>query len=251
MDRLLEATRRAEQAHFWFRGFRAFVRPLVEQALAGVEAARILDCGSGTGANVKWLEKYGKSYGFDISWRGLQFALEYGQRRVAQASATHIPFENGTFDLVTAFDVLYSLGEEAEAAAVREMKRVLRPGGTLIVNVAALSILRGSHSVFGAEVRRSTRKRLRRVLTEGGFEVRRLTYTNFSLFPLMLVVRTTQRALGLATPEEASADISLPPPPINALLSGLVRLEARALRRMDMPIGSSLLCVAKPRNIGH
>ena len=59
---------------------------------------------------------------------------------------TGIPFAGDAFDLVTAFDVLYSLSEPDEAAAVGEMWRVLKPGGTLIVNVAALGILRGNHA---------------------------------------------------------------------------------------------------------
>ena len=245
MDRLLEATRRAEQQHFWFRGFRAFVRPLVADAMEGASGARILDCGCGTGANLVMLSEFGTPFGFDLSWDGLQFARAYGQPHIAHASITHIPFAAESFDLVTAFDVLYSLTEEQEAAALREIFRVLRPGGTLIVNVAALDILRGNHSVFGAEVRRSTRRRLRAELGTHGFEVSRLTYTNFSLFPLMLAVRTAQRMIGLATPEEAGTDIMVPPKPVNALLSSLLGLEARALRLIDMPVGSSLLCVAR------
>jgi SAM-dependent methyltransferase len=245
MDRLLEATRRAERHHFWFRGFRQFVRPLVAEAVGHLQSATILDCGCGTGANLVMLGEYGRAFGFDISWEGLQYARGYGQRRTAQASITHIPFPDATFDLVTAFDVLYSLSEDQESAAVLELYRVLRPGGTLIVNVAALRMLRGSHSVFGSELRRSTRRRLRRLLSQYGFDVVRLTYTNFVLFPLMLVVRTGQRVMGLATPEEAGVDIAIPPAPLNETLAGLLRLEARALRRLDMPIGSSLLCVAQ------
>jgi SAM-dependent methyltransferase len=245
MDRLLEATRRAEQHHFWFRGFRQFVRPLVAEAVAGLPHATILDCGCGTGANLVMLSEYGRAFGFDLSWEGLQFARGYDQRRIAHASITHIPFPDAAFDLVTAFDVLYSLSEEKESAAVRELYRVLRPGGTLIVNVAALRILRGSHSVFGSELRRSTRRRLRRLLSQYGFDVVRLTYTNFVLFPLMLAVRTGQRAMGLATPEESGVDIGVPPAPLNETLARLLHLEARALRRLDMPIGSSLLCVAR------
>ena len=245
MDRLLQATRRAEQQHFWFRGFRAFVRPLVAGALNGTRSAKILDCGCGTGANLVMLTKYGRAFGFDISWDGLQFGRGYGQPRLAQASITDIPFASESFDLVTAFDVLYSLRDEQEASALDEMFRVLRPGGTLIVNVAALNVLRGNHSVFGSEVRRSTRRRLRQVLEAHGFQVARLTYTNFSLFPLMLAVRTAQRVIGLATPEEAGTDISVPPKPVNGLLASLLMLEARALRIADMPIGSSLLCVAR------
>jgi len=245
MDRLLEATYRVEQRHFWWAGLRSFVRPLVADALAGRPNPRILDCGCGTGANLVLLGEFGCAAGLDLSWRGLEYALRYGQRRVAQALITQIPFRDSAFDLVTAFDVLYSLSEEDEAVAVAEMFRVLRPGGTLIVNVAALEILRGNHSVFGAEVRRSTRRRLRGLLSRAGFRVTRLTYSNAILFPLMLVVRTAQRLMGLATPEEAGTDIVMPLRPINAVLTMLLRVEARALRVTDMPIGSSLLCVAR------
>lgn len=247
MDRLLDATHCAEQAHFWFRGLRSFVRPLVTEALAGTEGARILDCGCGTGANLALLGRYGRAFGFDISPRGLHFARQSGVRRVARASIDRIPFGSGLFDLVTAIDVLYTLTEEAEAAAIRDMHRVLRPNGHLIVNVAALGILKGNHSLFGAEVRRSTRRRLRRLLSEAGFDVIRLTYTNFSLFPLMLAVRTAQRVIGLATPEEAGTDLAVPIAPVNAMLSALLWCEARALRVVDMPIGSSLLCLARKR----
>ena len=245
MDRLLEATYRVEQQHFWWTGLRAFARPLIEAAVAGRASPRILDCGCGTGANLVMLGEFGRAAGFDLSWRGLELARGYGQRQVAHASMTAIPFTSGSFDLVTAFDVLYSLSEPDEAAAVAEMWRVLKPGGTLIVNVAALGILRGNHAVFGSEVRRSTRRRLRRLLSGAGFDVARLTYSNASLFPLILAVRTGQRLMGLATPEEAGTDVVIPSRPINAILSCLLLLEARALRLVDMPIGSSLLCVAK------
>jgi len=245
MDRLLEATYRVEQQHFWWKGLRGFVRPLVADALAERPNPRILDCGCGTGANLIMLGEFGHASGFDVSFRGLELAHQYGQRRVAQASIAGMPFGDEVFDLVTAFDVLYSLSEEEEAAGLTEIRRVLKPGGTLIVNVAALRILRGNHSVFGAEVRRSTRRRLRRLLSGSGFLVTRLTYSNAILFPLMLAVRTGQRLMGLATPEEAGTDVVLPPAPLNGLLSLLLRLEAGALRVVDMPIGSSLLCVAR------
>ena len=245
MDRLLEATYRVEQQHFWWKVLRGFVRPLVAHATAGRQAARILDCGCGTGANLIMLGEFGQASGFDASFRGLELAHQYGQRRVAQASIARIPFGDAAFDLVTAFDVLYSLSEVEEAAALSEIHRVLKPGGTLIVNVAALRILRGNHSVFGAEVRRSTRRRLRRLISDAGLRVTRLTYSNAILFPLMLAVRSGQRLMGLATPEEAGTDVVLPPAPVNGLLTLLLQVEARALRIVDMPIGSSLLCVAR------
>jgi ubiquinone/menaquinone biosynthesis C-methylase UbiE len=245
LDRLLAATRRVEARHFWFRGLRRFVRPLIEEATAGLPAARILDCGCGTGGNLAMLARHGTAVGFDLTWSGLQHARAYGQRRVARASVTRMPFPDASFDLVTAFDVLYALPDSDEPLAIDEMFRVLRPGGRAIVNVAALQILRGNHAVFGQELRRSTRRRLRAMLERAGFAIDRLTYTNASLFPLMLVVRTTQRLAGLASPEEAGTDIAMPPAPVNALLSMAVTLDSVALRWMDMPIGSSLLCLAR------
>lgn len=248
MDRLLEATRQAEQVHFWFRGFRAFIRPLIAAATARIQQPRILDCGCGTGANIRILGRYGQASGFDLTWRGLEFARDYGLRRVAQASATHIPFRTGAFHLVTAFDLLQVLPDEMEAQALAEMYRVLRPGGALIVNVAALQILHGTHAVLGSEVRRYTRARLEQAITAAGFEIERLTYTNFTLFPMMLAVRTAQRVRGLPPGGEGAIDTQVPPAPVNVALSALVLLEAAAIRIVNMPIGSSVLCMArKPR----
>ena len=156
-----------------------------------------------------------------------------------------IPFGDQTFDIVAAFDVLYALDEETESLAVKEIHRVLRPGGSAIINVAALPILRGNHAAFGGELRRSTRRRLRALLQSAGFEVTRLTYTNASIFPLVFAVRITQRLSGLASREEKSSDIAVPPRLLNGALRSLLSLEARAIKFADMPIGSSLLCVAK------
>lgn len=247
MDRLLEATYQAEQRHFWFRGFRQFVEPLVAQAVAGIASPRILDCGCGTGHNMRMLSAFGEVWGFDLAWGGFRFAREYGQHRLARASVTEIPFKSGHFDLVTAFDILACLHEPEETRALAEITRVLRPGGAFVLNTAALPFLRGQHAVFGCEVRRATRSRLRASLERAGFEVLRITYTNFTLLPLVAPVRLGQRLIGLSTPEETGTDIAVPPEPLNTVLTALVRAEAVALRRFDMPIGSSLLALARSR----
>ena len=191
MSRLLEATYRVEQTHFWFRGLTRFVRPLIEQAVAGRDRPEILDCGCGTGANMKMLSAFGRVTGFDITFAGPVFARTYAQTRLAQASVLAIPLADASFDFVTAFDVLQSLHDGEEPLALAEMRRVLKPGGFLMVNTAALPFLRGQHAVFGDEVRRSTRSQLRARLERAGFAVVRLTYTNFTLLPFMIPVRLT------------------------------------------------------------
>lgn len=243
MDRLLEATARAERDHFWFRGFRRFMEPLI----AGVAAGRrleILDCGCGTGHNLHMLRRYGRAYGIDLTWAGLQYAHKRGERKVARATVGALPVPDARFDLVTSFDVLYGLPDEVERAAIAEMVRVLRPGGFAIVNVAALPSLRGNHSVLGGELRRYRRAELRAKLETAGFRVTRSSYTNFSILPMVAAVRARQRLSGHV---ESEAEISVPAAPVNGALSALLGLEAIALRVVNMPLGSSVMAVAQKR----
>jgi SAM-dependent methyltransferase len=241
MDRLLEATARAERDHFWFRGFRRFIEPLVARAAAG-HRPRILDCGCGTGHNLTMLRRHGSAYGIDLTWAGLQYARANGERSIARATVARLPFRNEQFGLVTSFDVLYSLPDDVEREAIAEMHRVLEPGGIAIVNVAALEALKGNHSVLSAEIRRYSKADLTQRLEAAGFRVTHATYTNFSILPLVAAVRFRQRLGGAHV--ETEEEIAIPPAPLNTALSAMLALEAAALRVVNMPIGSSLLAVA-------
>ena len=87
MDKLLDATARAEREHFWFRGFRRFVAPLLARAAGQRTDLRILDCGCGTGNNLRMLRRYGRATGIDLTFSGLAYARRQGERLVARASA--------------------------------------------------------------------------------------------------------------------------------------------------------------------
>lgn len=245
VDHMLRATAHAETRHFWFRGFRHFIAPLVERATRGRTGVRILDCGCGTGANLEYLSRFGLAFGFDLTPIALRFGRDAGRARMARATVAAVPFPDGTFDLVTSFDVLYALPDTVERAAATEMYRLLKPGGHLIVNVAAMEILRGDHSVLVHEVRRYSRDSLRRLLEDAGFEIIRLTYTNAVLFPPMAALRTLQRRRGLRSEEQAGGDMSVPPEPVNSLLAAALRLESLWVRVFNLPFGSSLLCLAR------
>ena len=245
MDRLLELTYRAEQSHFWFRGFRQYVTPALARATAGRPGARILDCGCGTGSNLEMLKPFGRAAGFDLTRIGTEFAKSHGHS-VAQASISHIPFRTGAFDLVTSFDVFQVLPDAVEQAAILEMSRVLKPGGWLLLHVAALEVLHGKHSVLSEEHRRYTRSSLRALVEGAGFGIERLTYDHCSLLPIMLPVRMWHRMTAANGVVEAGEnEITVPPAPVNGALTALVSLEAMALRVIDMPIGSSLMCLAR------
>ena len=106
--------------------------------------------------------------------------------------------------------------------------------------------LKGDHSALGGEVRRYTKRDLRAKLERNGFHVKRLTYTNASLFPITATVRVLQRLRGVKADGENRGDFYVPPAPINALFTGALALESKIIEAgIDMPVGSSLLCLAK------
>jgi len=247
LDRLLELTYRAERTHFWFRGFRRFVRPMLTQAAGGRRDLRLLDCGCGTGANLELLNEHGRASGFDITATGPRFARAHGQTRVARGSIGAIPCPDATFDVVTAFDVFYGLPDEIEQAAPREMARVLKPGGMMIVTTAALESLRGGHGSLAKELRRYDLRSLTRLLEGAGFEVVRMSYVFATLFPLVYGVRAWQRWQGGGEAAASATEISVPSAPVNALLTALVTIESWLLRVIDMPIGSTIICLARKR----
>src|SRR5262245_198073 len=156
------------------------------------------------------LSQSGRAFGFDLTMVGLRLGQEAGRRRLVRASVEAVPFGPDSFDLVTSFDVLYALEPPLERAAVAEMFRVTRPGGCALVNVAAMKFRTGDRSVRGREVRPYSRAELERVLTQAGFSIVRLTYTNFTIFPLVALGRLLQRWRGLPPKEEAMSDITVP-----------------------------------------
>jgi SAM-dependent methyltransferase len=156
-----------------------------------------------------------------------------------------LPFASDSIDVTVSFDVLYCLEDRTEEHAISEMFRVLRPGGAVIVNVAALDMLKGDHSALVSEVRRYTRPRLRTKLRHAGFRVERMTYTNAALFPITASVRALQRLRGVKADGGERGDFYVPPAPVNGLFSGALAVESKLIAAgIDMPVGSSLLCLA-------
>ena len=144
MDDLLELTGRAEATHFWFRGFRKFVAPVLERSRRrpGRPPAGRLRLRHRTQPAPAAAARPGVRVRSDAQRSGARARRQDGL--VLRGDVTRIPLASETFDVATAFDVLQCV--DADVAALREMARIVRPGGAVVVTLAALEVLRGDHA---------------------------------------------------------------------------------------------------------
>ncbi|MDQ3699879.1 MAG: class I SAM-dependent methyltransferase [Chloroflexota bacterium] len=245
-----EAMYQLEDHLWWYVGMRRITERVLNGRLVPSPAERrVLDAGCGTGGNLTWLAGFGSAYGVDLSPLAMGLCRRRGLSTVAQGSVTRLPFAEGTFDLVTSFDVVYHLDVEDDVAALREMRRVLRPGGTIFVRVPALDQLRSGHDAAVHTRQRYTARELRAKATRAGFTIERASYANSALLPLAAAARLAKRwstdwRAGSPMPE-ATSDVRPVPGVVNALFTGVLGLEAAVLAHLDLPLGLSAFVVAR------
>jgi len=230
-----------EQTHWWHIGRRRILAGFVSDLCSGVtdRRARILDVGCGTGANLLMLSQYGDAEGVDISEDALAFCRERGLDHVKQGAGEELPYEDNTFDLVTAFDVVEHMDDDL--AGLKEMFRVLRPGGHALLFVPTFMFLWGLQDDVSNHRRRYRLSELRRVLEEAGFEIERSTYANITFFIPILLVRKLMRLTGIKAESENTINVSA----LNGVLGAIFGAESSILRYANLPFGVSGLCVAK------
>lgn len=241
MDERFAKTRRAADAHFWYHGFRRFITPILDEVANGKGNLRILDCGCGVGQNLPMLARHGRSVGLELEPVAAAAGREFG-RPIACADITRIPFSDHAFDLAVSFDVLQVV--EPDVAAVREMARVVRPGGRVILTMAAFDVLSGDHAEVWNECRRYTPRTARALAESAGLRVDKVSFLFASLFPIMFAVRTTQRVLRPFRDAPSHSDIDVPWAPVNSALMLLLDGEAALSRYVPMPVGTSIVVVA-------
>lgn len=240
MDRDYELqTHRAEDRHWWYRGR----RDVIERVIADLKLparARILDAGCGSGRNMIELARHGTVSGVELSGPSVDVARARGAGEVIAGSVLDMPFDSDSFDLSVCLDVIEHL--EDDVGALRELRRVLAPGGSLLVTVPAYQWLWSGHDEVNHHHRRYTRRSLQRVAEQAGWEQVRTTYFNSLLLPLAILLRVLERFSRKTT--ESSLDLWVPPQPLNWLLERPLALEAALIGRGGrIPAGLSLLAV--------
>ena len=232
---------RIEQSHWWYTGRRKILTTFVEDICRRVtdRCPRILDVGCGTGANLLMLSQFGDAEGVDVSEDALAFCRERGLENVKLGAAEKLPYDDGTFDLVTALDVVEHLDDDL--AGLREMRRVLRPGGRVLLFVPTFMFLWGLQDDVSNHRRRYRMPELGRVLEQAGFEIERTTYANITFFMPILAMRKLMRLTGIKAESENNINVSA----FNGMLGRMLGAESFVLKYMNIPFGVSGLCVAR------
>jgi len=207
---------------------------------------RLLDVGCGPGNMLDLLSAFGPGrarsvvFGADYSLDALLFSKGRGYTRLFALDAQMSPVRSGCFDLVSCVDVIEHLADDG--AALREVSRVLRPGGHLVLTAPAFMSLWGSHDTMYGHKRRYTVREVRRKVTDAGLRVVKCSYFEPAYFVPLFVFRRVKRLLfGL----HRADDFVALPRWLNRALGRLLSLEARFLKRMDFPFGVTLVCIAQ------
>lgn len=232
-----------EDRHWWYAGMRQITLALLEGTYGRRDDLRILDAGSGTGAAMGYLSRFGPVTGIDISPLALAFCRERSPARLGQASVTALPFAASSFDLVTSFDVLYHRAVGDPRAALAEFHRVLRPGGRVLLRLPAYDRLRGRHDAVIHTARRFSAPQLGRDLAAAGFTIERLTYANTLLFPVALGRRLLDSHLPSSDPTRS--DLTPNPSWLDGALTAVLGAEAAWLRRRNLPYGLTVAALAR------
>lgn len=230
-----------EDTHWWYRGLHDLLFSEVRRIFCEKGRIDILDAGCGTGLTLKGLSRYGNSFGIDISETALNYCQMRGLKRIVEASTLELPFRDGSFDLVVSADVLYHKKVKNDSGAIKEIYRVLKKGGILIINLPAHDYLRRRHDEAVHTRHRYTRGELFSKLMGSKFKIIRISYRNaFSFFVLLFL-----KLIGRKTYKKTYADIKAVSVPINSLLYSFLRIENSLLKRINIPFGTSIFCISK------
>ncbi len=237
----MKATLEVDDRHWWYRGRRRIIRAELDR-LPLPQDARILDAGCGSGRTLEELVDYGEVAGIELNEDAAEVARAREVAEVLVGRLEELPWPPDTFDLITCLDVIEHTPDDR--ATLRELRRVGKPGGFLLVTVPAYQMLWSRHDEANHHYRRYSRRSLREAAVEGGWAIARISSFNSLLLAPAAIVRLSQRRLG--SRNGYTNDLELGPTWLNDALEQPLRLEAGWLRRGGrLPAGLSLLAVLR------
>jgi len=232
----------AEATHWWFVGRRRlFAREIDKTGLPRV--SRVLDIGTSTGANLRLLRDldFHAVEGLDFSPEAIRYCRDKGLGLVRQGDVCAMPFSDASFDLLLATDIIEHVDDDL--AALREVARVLRPGGKVLITVPAFPMLWGLQDRIGQHKRRYRMRQLVDRVTRAGLAVDVRYHFNFLLFvPIWL----GRRLIDLAQPDIQN-EAQINSPLINRIMLGVFSIDTALAPILRVPFGVSILLVASKK----
>lgn len=237
-----------EDNHWWF-ATRAWAIETFLDRLPQKQNLDVLDVGCGAGNMIHHLAQYGRVRGIEVDARPVKIAQQRGYDvRLGDATQT-IPFPDASFDVVTALDVIEHV--DADENILREAFRVLRPNGALLITTPAFQWLWSHNDTLNAHKRRYTAGELRVKMERADFKLERLSYNFFLVFPLAAGMIALKNMTGKNAElkshhfddEAYQVDMEPVAPALNTLLRGVGHAENGLLRRINLPLGTSLIAL--------
>ncbi len=231
-----------ETAHWWYRAQRANLVDAVRN-LPLAPGARVLDAGCGTGRNLRELSRI-----LNVTTHGIDASAEAaaswnGDGRRCRASVNELPYAGESFSVVASVDLLQEASVKPDRA-IREMARVLRVGGFLVVLAPAYQWMLSRHDVAVDSVRRFTRRQLHDLALRAGLTVQRSTHRFATLFPLVASARMLGK-LGGTNGGAVRSDLRSYPRWVNGTLHAIACIEHRVAGQHAIPFGSTILMIAR------
>ena len=237
-ERLMQTMLDVDEHHWWYRGRRKVLRAELDR-LALPQAAEILDAGCGSGRTLDELVDYGTVRGIELDPEAAAVARARGRGEVLEGRLEELPWPDDTFDLITCLDVLEHTADDR--LTLRELRRVSKSGGHLLLTVPAYPALWSHHDEANHHFRRYKRGMLRAAAAESGWRLERMTSFNSVLLAPAAAVRLVQRR---RPSSECRHDLVLGPAWLNSVLERPLTFEASLLARgRTLPVGLSLLAV--------
>lgn len=238
-----------ERKHWWFTARLKILRTVLSRfvSLLNTDELEILNAGAATGATSVMLQEFGRVISLEYDKGCYEFLKEVIEKDVVNGSLTELEYQNETFDMVCAFDVIEHI--EDHEKAVSEIYRVLKKDGLAYITVPAFQFLWSDHDVINHHFRRYTKKEIVDLFKNQGFKIDFETYFNFVLFFPIFLVRMISNMLPTSSKSNSTgsdAEKIGATGPLNKILFQLMKSELLFLgRKISLPVGVSVLLIAR------